>query len=70
MTVSGDQVSPRWAIAGTGSPLVVSKFAARCSKRRLGRPPSATEPASLTELSARNGGRRTGVFESPMVPGE
>ena len=56
----GVQVSTRCAIAGTGWPLVVSKFGARCSRCRLGGPPSATEPVWLARLSARTGGRRPG----------
>ena len=49
MGIEGDEgdgwglVSTCRATAGTSSPFVVSKFAARCSTRRLGRPPSATE---------------------------
>ena len=42
------------AIAGTGSPLVVSRFAARWSTRLRGLPPSATDKL-LSTLAPRSG---------------
>ncbi|GJE93415.1 hypothetical protein PsYK624_095740 [Phanerochaete sordida] len=59
------------SIDGTGCPFVVVTCEARRSARRLGGPPSATEPVLLSVLSPRCGGRRSmvEVYAHKTTPG-